>query len=210
LTSAAYQKPAGADVSAFLASLALAGGQADAVLVFHGVRQLPYYSSGDRSLEGILTNRRGSCSSKHILLAALLNKIGVPADVELVRGDFATPLRFARNIPQSFVEAARDGIRDIHNVVRARINGRPILLDATWHDAVKPYGFRVNDAWVGKGNTQVAVDVEEYLGATADPAGNKARIIATWPAEEQAKRRRFLEAINAWVGGLDAAAPSKN
>lgn len=193
-----------AGLAAFLAEAA--GGRTGtpaAVALFHAVRRLPYLSTGDRSLDSVLARRAGSCSGKHILLAALLQAVGLPARVELVLGDFASPLKAARNIPETFRAAAEAGIRDVHNVVRAEIDGRSVLLDATWHDAVKPYGFRVNDAWRGEGDTAIAVDVEAMLGPAADPAAAKAAIIESWPAVVQAGRREFLEQINGWVARLE-------
>ena len=65
-----------------------------------------------------------------------------------------------------------------------------------------PFGFRVNDSWSGTGDTTIAVDVENMLGPSNDPAAEKAKIIASWPREEQTRRRRFLEMINKWVAGL--------
>lgn len=186
----------------FLSSIACNGQIADVVSVFHGVRQLPYRSTGDRSIGGILACRAGSCSSKHILLVALLRKIGIKAEVELVLGDFATPLREAHNVPEPFMIVAKEGIRDIHNIVRANLDGQSVVMDATWHDQVKPFGFRVNDRWSGTGDTRIAVDVENMLGPSDDPAAEKAKIIASWPAKEQTRRRRFLEMINDWVAGL--------
>lgn len=186
---------------AFLAGIAAP----DAAGVFHAVRRLPYHSSGDRSLAGILARRAGSCSSKHILLAALLGEIGIEAQVELVLGDFAAPFRTARAIPSSLMVAAMNGVRDIHNIVRARIGGEPVILDATWHDAMKPFGLRVNDGWAGVGGTEVAVDVAEFLGPASDPASAKAEIIGSWPKAEQARRRDFLENVNSWVAGLPGA-----
>ncbi len=193
----------------FLAQIARQGQRADAVSVFHAVRQLPYLSTGDRSIEGILLRRAGSCSSKHILLAALLNKIGIKANVELVLGDFATPFREAHNVPSAFMVAAHEGIRDIHNIVRAQVDEHFIIMDATWHDLVKPFGFRVNDTWSGTNDTRIAVDVESMLGPSDNPAVDKAKIIASWPAEEQARRRRFLEMINDWVAELSSQAVSR-
>lgn len=188
----------------FFAQIPRNGQSATTTLVFHAVRQLPYLSTGDRSIEGILARRAGSCSSKHILLVALLNKMGIKAVVELVLGDFATPLREAHNLPAAFMLAAHEGIRDIHTIARAQIDADSIVMDATWHDPVKPFGFRVNDTWAGTGDTRIAVDVERMLGPSDDPAADKAKIIASWPAEEQARRRRFLEMINDWVAGLSA------
>ncbi len=189
-------------LAGFLDVIRNTGRPLDAVLVFHAVRNLPYLSTGDRSLEGILARRAGSCSGKHILLAALLKQIGINADVELVLGDFATPFRSARNVPAALSDAARDGIRDIHNIVRATINGAPFMLDATWHDAMLPFGMRLNSGWQGQGDTEIAVDVKQMLGPSAKPAEDKARIIASWPEAEQQKRRRFLESVNNWVASV--------
>lgn len=191
-----------ATLAGFIDEVRKTGQQLDAVSLFHTVRNLPYLSTGDRSLEGILTRRAGSCSSKHILLAALLNHVGVKAHVELVLGDFATPFRTARNIPAELADAVRDGIRDIHNIVRADIKGASLLLDATWHDAMQPFAMRVNNAWNGQGSSLIAVDVKQMLGPSATPAEHKARLISSWPEAEQQKRRRFLETVNDWVASL--------
>jgi hypothetical protein len=196
-----------ATLAAFLDELTKKGQPLNGVFLFHAVRNLPYLSTGDRSIEGILTRRAGSCSSKHILLAELLNHAGVKAQVELVLGDFATPFRVAHKIPISLANAARDGIRDIHNVVRADINGASVILDATWHDAMLPFAMRVNNAWTGQVDTEIAVDVQKMLGPSIDPAEDKARIIASWPQAEQQRRRRFLETVNEWVANIT---PIKN
>lgn len=191
-----------ASLAVFLDEIRRTGKPLDAISFFHAVRNLPYLSTGDRSLEGILARRAGSCSSKHILLAALLNHIGIKAELQLVLGDFATPFRSARNIPSALAAAVRDGVRDIHNVLRVDINGASVILDATWPDAMLPYGLRVNDAWNGQGDTAIAVDVQKMLGSSAEPAADKARIIASWPQVEQKRRRRFLETVNDWVASI--------
>ena len=199
-----------ADLSAYLVSIIGSDQTPNVIEVFHAVRRLPYLSSGDRSLETILKTGKGSCSSKHILLATLLNKLGIKAEVELVLGDFGSPLKAARDIPDTVLKFSQQGIRDVHNVVRAWIEGQPVILDATWHDAVAPYGFRVNHHWEGAGDTLIAVDVEKFLGPALDAAKAKEKIISSWPAEERIRRRHFLDMINAWVAGLEGAAPAKH
>jgi hypothetical protein len=193
---------ASAALAAFAEEARRADGRLDPVALFHAVRRLPYRSTGDRSLAGILAQRAGSCSSKHILLAALLRRHGIVARVVLAEGDFAAPLAATRGVPQAVVAAAVGGIPDIHNVVRAVIGGRVLVLDATWHDAVKRYGFRVNDTWSGEGDTEVALDVERWIEGDGDIAAQKSALIGAWPAALQARRRRFLEAINNWVDQL--------
>ncbi len=191
-----------ATLADFLDEFKTSGQPLNPLTLFHAVRNLPYLSTGDRSLEGILQRRAGSCSSKHILLSALLDQLGIKSHVELVLGDFATPFRGARNIPAALAAVARDGIRDIHNIVRAEINGATAILDATWHDAMLPFNMRVNNTWAGQGDTQIAVDVAEMLGPSLQPAEDKARIISSWPDAEQQKRRGFLESVNAWVASV--------
>ena len=199
-----------ADLSAYLASIIGSDKTPNLTEVFHSVRRLPYLSSSDRSLETILKTGKGSCSSKHILLATLLNKLGIKAEVELVLGDFGSPLEAARDIPDTLLKFSQQGIRDVHNVVRAWIEGQPVILDATWHDAVIPHGFRVNHHWEGAGDTVIAVDVEKFLGPALDVAAAKEKIISSWPATEQIRRRHFLDMINTWVAGLEGAAPAKH
>lgn len=202
------QTPAGepastaAGIAAFLKEVEAGAGRLDAVSVFHAVRQLPYLSDGDRSLQTVLARRAGACTAKHLLLTRLLNEIGTPAAMELVDGDFATPLRGARDVPEELAPAIRDGIPDIHNIVRATVDGRSVLLDATWNDAVKPYGFRVNDAWDGRGDTEIAVDVNRMLGSAEDPVAKKGAIIDSWPEEVRARRRRFLDGISHFVAQI--------
>jgi len=190
-------------IAAFCDEVAADAGRADAVSLYHAVRQLPYLSSGDRSIEAILTLQAGSCSSKHILLDRLLARIGVESRVELVQGDFATPLREAHGIPAALKAASVDGIPDVHNVVRATVNGRSVLLDATWNDLVKPFGLRVNDAWDGTGGTARAADPARFRGPTARPAAAKAAIIESWAREVQKRRRRLPAEINAWIVDLE-------
>ena len=200
----------GVDVPDYLASIIGSDKTPSVTEVFHAVRRLPYLSSGDRSLETLLKTGRGSCSSKHILLATLLNKLGIKAEVELVLGDFGSPLKAARDIPDTLRKFSEQGIRDVHNVVRAWIEGQPVILDATWHDTVAPHGFRVNHHWEGAGDTVIAVDVEKFLGPTLNVATAKEKIISAWPATEQIRRRQFLDMINAWVAGLEGAALAKH
>ena len=163
----------GVDVPDYLASIIGSDKTPSVAEVFHAVRRLPYFSSGNRSLETLLKTGRGSCSSKHILLATLLNKLGIKAEVELVLGDFGLPLKAVREIPDALRKFSEQGIRDVHNVVRAWIEGQPVILDATWHDAVIPHGFRVNHHWEGAGDTVIAVDVEKFLGPASDVAKAK-------------------------------------
>ncbi len=191
-----------ATLAGLLDDLTKCGLPQNALTLFHAVRNLPYLSTGDRSLEGILQRRAGSCSSKHILLGALLNEIGITSRVELVLGDFATPFRNAHNIPSALFDATRRGIRDIHNILRADINGTSVIFDATWHDAMLPFNMRVNNTWNGMGDTLIAVDVAQMLGPSEKPAEDKAQIIASWPDVEQQKRRRFLETVNEWVASV--------
>ena len=64
-------------------------GAGDVPGIYHAVRKLGYFSSGERSAEAVMLTGRGACTAKHILLRDLLRRHGEVAEVELAEGDFA-------------------------------------------------------------------------------------------------------------------------
>lgn len=163
---------------------------------FHAVRRMTYASTGSRAPADLVRSGQGACTAKHLLLAELLNSVGVPARVDMVFGAFGAGLPEAPGMPEELRTMVREGgVPDYHNVVTATIDGGEILLDATWHDAMAPLGFPVNDGWDGHGSTRPAVQ-----GRTVEPRGGdiparKAELIAALPARDQERRQRFIELI---------------
>ena len=193
-----------AELDAFLASLGLAPGQADVVRTFHAVRNIAYYSSGNRTPEAVLRDKRGACTAKHILLRDLLRRQGEIADVEIVEGDFAASMPVVNSMPEALRSwILSGGIPDFHCYVVWRGPEREQILDATWHDALEPLGFPVNAAWRGEGDTVLAIQPRHVKARVEDVIGRKERLVSTLAREEAFNRKLFLELLSAWLAELE-------
>lgn len=171
-----------------------------AVTIFHDVRSFAYLSDGERDPKIIAARRRGSCTGKHLVLRDLLRHAGYDAEIETVKGDFAAGLPQHHSMPQDLrAVIATGGITDFHHFVWLNWRGNRILLDATWHDALKPYGFQVNDWWDGSTNTQPALKPDTYLGPHEDIISFKAACLETLDADLLAQRRSFLGLLSNWI-----------
>lgn len=179
------------------------GNKPTVVDLFHAVRNIPYYSSGERSPEAVLRDNRGACTAKHILLRDALRHIGETADVELIEGDFAISMPIVRSMPADMQAWIRSGgIRDFHCYVVWRGPEREQILDATWPDSLKAYGFPVNANWTGEGNTALAIKPTFVKVRVEDVIARKERLIQTLSREDTHNRRLFLSMLSVWLSGL--------
>ncbi|HZZ44816.1 MAG TPA: transglutaminase domain-containing protein, partial [Tepidisphaeraceae bacterium] len=122
------------------------------VSIYHAVRNLPYGSIGQRDPADVLTNRRGSCSGKHLLLRNLLRRTGHEAHIITMFTHFESRLTPHPSFPPELNDLLTQGqVPDFHHYVRARPTpDSPWLnLDATWHDPLTPYSFPVNSSFDG-------------------------------------------------------------
>lgn len=198
--SAGYQ----AALEAFLAKHCLRDGRPDIVATFHAVRNLPYFSSGDRTPEAVLRDRRGACTAKHLLLRDLLRRQGETADVEIVEGDFARGVPEHPTMSDALRQIVRSGgIADFHCYVVWRGPEREVLLDATWPDRLADYGFDVNSDWVGIGDTRLAIAPAFVKARVEDVIERKERLLAALPEATAADRKLFLRLLSEWLAGLN-------
>lgn len=129
------------------------------ISIFEHIRDIPYSLSvrmtgPDTAPEQILSAGKGNCGPKHYLLAAMYRKLGL----EVVFAtfpflwndpDFRYPLHLrtlAAAVPIAY-----------HLACRVRINGRWVLVDATWDPPLLRGGFPVNEHWDGFSETRCAV-----------------------------------------------------
>ena len=171
--------------------------------IFHAVRQLGYFSSGERSVEAVMRTGRGACTAKHILLRDLLRRHGEVAAVELVAGDFAAGMPQAASMPSPLRDMIRDaGIADFHCYVVWQDAGHEVRLDATWPDALAAHGFPVNAGWTGSGDTRLAIRPDGFTARAEDVIATKARLLAGLTADQADKRRLFLQLLSDWIATL--------
>ena len=172
-------------------------GASDVPAIYHAVRKLAYFSSGDRSPEAVMRDGRGACTAKHILLRDLLRRQGEAAEVVLVSGDFAKGVPQAASMQDPLRAMIRDaGVADFHCYVVWQNAGHAVRLDATWPDVLAPYGFPVNIGWTGVGDTALAISPDAAIQRAEDAIAAKAQLLLGLNVDEAAKRLRFLKLLS--------------
>ncbi|CAN5356227.1 hypothetical protein BH10PSE7_BH10PSE7_25070 [soil metagenome] len=171
--------------------------------IFHAVRNLAYASDGSRSPEAAMRTGKGACTAKHILLRDLLRHVGEEADIELVEGDFAAALPLHGSMSDDLKRWIRSGgITDFHCYVVWHHDGGDVTLDATWPDALIPFGFAVNRNWDGASDTRIALEPIAVRSRTDDVIAQKEMLLATLMVQQRKDRRSFLELLTAWMPGM--------
>ena len=136
--------------------------------VVERVRAIPYGRPRERTPAGVLAENRGTCSTKHALLADLVRERDPDAQVEIVHRVYRLTRDGARRL---FGERAAAlvpdaGLVDVHTY--ARVDGR--VVDVT---------FPGGDPWDGESDMQLAcgpgddfpaADKEELVARHCDPA----------------------------------------
>ena len=190
------QQPYNARLDAFLAR----HGATDVPSIYHAVRNLGYYSSGDRTPDAVMETGRGACTAKHILLRDLLRRHGETAAVEIVGGDFAEGIPVVKGMPQALVDMIRQaGVLDYHCYVVWRGPERELKLDATWPDAVAPYGFTVNADWAGEGDTTLALRPTLVKVREENVVEEKEKLLSGLNTDQLETRRAFLKLLSDWL-----------
>ena len=173
------------------------------ISLFHAVRNIPYYSSGERSPEAVLRDNRGACTAKHLLLRDLLRRCGELADVELIEGDFAASMPVVNSMPDELKMWIRSGgIKDYHCYVVWRGPEREQILDATWPDALARHGFTVNSDWAGEGDTALAIVPTFIKSRVEDVIPRKEKLLLSLTREETHHRKLFLSLLSTWLASL--------
>lgn len=179
-------------------------GRGDVVRAYHAVRAMPYRSGSDRTPLTALRRGRGACTARHVILRDLLRLQGATADVELVEGDFAAGFFATPAMPDALAAMVREGgVPDVHCHVRVGRGSDTRRLDATWPDAMRSLGVRVNDAWDGVGDTIGAMPGGVIRSAPEDVLGQKARLLSKLTHSQSERRTTFLRLLSSWLDGLE-------
>ena len=168
--------------------------------VYHAVRRIPYGSTGERDPLKIIANNLGSCSGKHILLRDVLRETGREAEIITMFTHFNRGIPSHRAMPRD-LRAMIEGedVFDFHHYVRVRTGRRWTKLDATWHDALVPYGFAVNRDWRGHGNTTLAATLIREYPPVEDLAAWKVQLLTALNPEQRELRARFFRRLTEWM-----------
>ncbi len=176
----------------------------DAAQAFELVRDMPYERPSEPRPETVIEEWRGTCSSKHLLLSALLRELGRDNVVMTVLHEF-TPRNSAWLPPHLLAEVQREPVPDVHNFLMVEDEAGWFAVDATWPLAARALGLEVNEEWRPGRNMAIAADVDEVYDTPDDehPLDFKARVLehhvgeSGTPARE--RRERFIEELAAWL-----------
>ena len=152
--------------------------------IVEAVREIPYKRNSDRSPSGVVEEWVGTCSTKHALLAELLED-RPEFDLQLVHRVYRLDREQARELfgdeTAAFVPA--DGLVDVHTYATVRIEGRRVRIDVTFPGPL----------WDGRSDMTLACGEGEDHVASEDPWALKAQLVAQHC--DPAVREPFIESL---------------
>ena len=115
------------------------------IALFHYIQNFLYKVGSFKDGLELLKNGYGDCRHKHTLLFKFFSLLGLR--VKMVKilfdwRDLPLPLEILSLLKES------DTIWG-HDALLMEIEGKDVLIDATWDPALKKYGFPVTDKWDG-------------------------------------------------------------
>ncbi len=144
------------------------GHDADLVDVVEAIRAIPYGRHDDRSPEGVVDAWRGTCSTKHLLLARLVSERWPEVRARLVHRVYRVTAAFAEGFgPGAAAAVPPDGLVDVHTYVTASRQGRRVRLDVTFPGA----------AWDGRSDMLLACGDGTDFEAGDNPLAAKEALV---------------------------------
>ncbi|HEY5193186.1 MAG TPA: hypothetical protein VIJ39_04850 [Solirubrobacteraceae bacterium] len=121
------------DFASFMLSDRLCPADASLVELIEVVRALPYGRPSDRTVEGMLREGRGTCSTKHLFLAQVLAERFPESEPSIVHRVYVLDRAcarelFGRDVAETVPGA---GLVDVHRYLTVKLRGKRIVVDAT-------------------------------------------------------------------------------
>jgi hypothetical protein len=160
----------------------------DATLVdlIEAIRAIPYGRPSDRTVDGMLREQRGTCSTKHLFLARVLAERFPNTEPVIVHRVYTLDRTRARKLFGTAVVATvpDDGLIDVHRYLTIMLGGKRLEIDATFP----------GPAWDGRSSLALACGAGTDFPAGDDPDAEKRAL------EEQhcnsAIREPFITALS--------------
>ncbi|MBN9360708.1 MULTISPECIES: transglutaminase domain-containing protein [unclassified Devosia] len=165
------------------------------VAAFELVRRIPYkLSAWTGDPESLFNNGRGDCRHKEAAERRLLSRMGENAFHVRILFDWAD-----LPIPRDILDNLTD-TRGFHDAVEVMIEGKSVIVDATWDPALAAAGFPFLPAWDGVSatapitNGQLTVIRPEDLPKDTNLYEDFG---IPWPVRE--RTLAFNRALNTWT-----------
>lgn len=173
------------------------------ITVFEHIRDIPYYIIPDlrnhlTGPEKLLELRKGSCIPKHFLMGKMFKKLGVKVKYVSMPFQWAS-LDVA--YPEELRQLAAEMPLGSHLACKAVINGKDVLVDATWDIPMKKVGFPVNEKWDGKTDMIPAVRATDEILHETEVQWDEyiKEVRGSWKADDYEKEDIFIAKFNAWL-----------
>jgi hypothetical protein len=149
----------------FQASQQLVASDSSLLDLIEAVRALPYGRPSDRSVEGMLRERRGTCSTKHLFLARTLAERFPETEPLIVHRVYRLDRTRARELFDTRVAnvVPEDGLVDVHRYLTIVVDSRRITVDATFPGS----------PWDGRSSLPLACGPGRDYPAGEDPDAEK-------------------------------------
>lgn len=177
------------------------------IAVFNKIRDIPYMiipelRSPEEGPSGMLEKIQGSCQPKHWLLAIYFKKLGIP--VKYATYPFYWHAGNFVKYPPEIAAMMQALPVSNHLAIKADIEGKWILVDATYDLPLGKAGFPVNKIWDGVQPMHNAVhQLKEILHDTPEErVAYDAAIRASYTQSQKEALAEFVPALNAWFRSL--------
>lgn len=182
------------------------GPEESRIAVFERIRDMPYeiiadlkdpYDGPARTIKA----GRASCTPKHFLLGTMFEILDTPVQYVTYTFYWDDP---DIDYPEDLRELARRAPLEYHLAIKAHIERRWVLVDATWDPPLKKAGYPVNESWDGISDTTNAVKpLQEIVHDSAIERDDyTSRIKEAFTEEDNVALDAFVAALNSWCRQL--------
>lgn len=173
------------------------------ISVFEHIRDIPYAIVPELrdpkvAAERFLEINKGACQPKHYLLGRYFAKLGIPVKYMTYEFLWDDP---AVKYPAELRRMTKELPPAYHLAVKANIEGRWVLVDATWDKPLAKLEFPVNESWDGVSDIRNAVvPISEVEHATVEERyayemGKRALLTE----KDKALYSEFVKKFNEWI-----------
>ena len=165
--------------------------EASLVEIVEGVRALRYARPSERTVEAMLRERRGTCSTKHLFLAHALSERFPETEPQIVHRVYRLDRARAEELFGATIAdvVPADGLIDVHRYLTIAMDGQRLTVDATF----------AGEPWDGRSSLPLACGQGEDFLAGENADDDKRAL------EEQhcdpAVREPFIAALGQLGGG---------
>lgn len=151
------------------------------------MRELEYGRPSDRSVEAMVRERRGTCSTKHLFLARRLGSLMPECEPQIVHRVYRIDRERAEEAfgKEASEAVPSEGLVDVHRYLTVVVNERRIVVDATFP----------GPAWDGLSDMSLSCGPGQDYLSDGDPDIEKSRLEAEHCEPEL--RERFISALGA-------------